>query len=80
MLSVCVFYKLVKINLLIKRRFIVHFKLPRLMAKDLNCSVRLNEAYLRQRTLMEECDAGSYHKYDSIIISLFLISLFMKLL
>jgi len=29
---------------------------------------------------MEECDTGSYHKYDSIIISLYLMSLFMKLL
>ena len=74
------FYKLLKINLLFKRRYIVHLELPRLMAKDLNCSVGLNETYLRERTLMEECDAGSYHKYDSIIISLYLISLFVKLL
>jgi len=63
-----------------KRRFIIHLKLPRLMAKDLHCSVSFNETYLQKRTLMEECDAGSYHKYDSIIISLYLITLFMKLL
>jgi len=50
------------------------------MAKNLNRSVSFNDTYLQKRTLMEEYDAGSYHKYNSIIFSLYLISLFMKLL